>query len=340
MNQIPNTEYVHLTLPSGSSILDALKQMDALARKLLMVCDDGVLNGLVSIGDIQRAILNNIQLDTNVEKIMRTNIIVASDSDSPEDIKALMLKNRAEYMPVLNQNKKIVRLVFWEDLIDEKMPLAKGKMNLPVVIMAGGKGTRMKPLTNVIPKPLIPMGEKTIIETIIDQFMDAGCDDFHLSVNYKAEIIKHYFEQLNHPAYKLSYFQEEKPLGTVGSLYLLKGKITKTFFISNCDIIINTDYADILDYHNEQGNELTIVSALKHYPIPYGAVETGENGVLVKLTEKPEIIYQINSGMYILEPHLLDEIPDNKFLFSDNLYTQTILPVRKLFLIFPMSISL
>ncbi len=183
--------------------------------------------------------------------------------------------------------------------------------------MAGGKGTRLKPLTNVIPpKPLIPIGNKTIIEEIMDRFVDVGCNDFHISVNYKAETIKHYFKQLNHKDYIIDYFQEKTPpLGTAGSLFLVKNKIRTTFFVSNCDIIIDEDYSEILKYHRDNKNELTVVSALKHYPpIAYGTIETTEGGVLTKLVEKPELTFQINSGMYILEPpHLLNEIPENKF---------------------------
>jgi NDP-sugar pyrophosphorylase family protein len=179
--------------------------------------------------------------------------------------------------------------------------------------MAGGKGTRLKPITNILPKALIPIGESTILEHIMDRFAGIGCLNFHLSVNYKADMIRHYFKALNHPDYKISYFEEEKPLGTVGSLYLLKGKINQTFFISNCDIIIEEDYGEIYNYHKENKNEITIVAALKHYPIPYGTIETGNNGILLSLSEKPELTFKINSGMYILEPHLINDIPENTF---------------------------
>ena len=178
--------------------------------------------------------------------------------------------------------------------------------------MAGGEGTRLRPLTNVIPKPLIPIGEKTMLEHIFDRFYKYGCKTFHISVNYKAALIEFYLKQQNLP-YILSFFREEKPLGTAGSLALLKGKIKETFFVSNCDILIEQDYSEILDFHRNQKNEITLVAALKHYPIPYGTLETAEGGKLLSLHEKPELTFKINSGMYILEPHLIDEIPDNKF---------------------------
>jgi ADP-glucose pyrophosphorylase len=173
---------------------------------------------------------------------------LAKEENSFNEIKALMLKWRAECMPVVDDKKKLVDIYFWEDVFGEKEHRIQSKLNIPVVIMAGGKGTRLKPLTNVIPKPLIPIGEHTIIEEIMDHFVKVGCHDFLLSVNYKAETIKHYFSQLKHKPYNVSYFQEEKPLGTAGSLFLIKDKIKTTFFVTNCDIIIDEDYSEILKY--------------------------------------------------------------------------------------------
>lgn len=297
----------------NASLLTALKQMDKIDKKLLLVFDGQKFVNVLSVGDIQRTILKNIALDSSIEDVLRKNTRVAKQTDSFDDIKKTMKEYRIECMPVLDKDDNLANVYFWEDIFGAEEKLQQRKLNLPVVIMAGGKGTRLKPLTNVIPKPLIPIGDNTIIEEIMNRFVDVGCNDFYLSVNYKAETIKHYFHQLNNDKYKIGYFQEDKPLGTAGSLYLIKDKINTTFFVSNCDIIINEDYAEILKYHQENKNELTIVSALKHYPIPYGTIETQTGGVLKKLTEKPELTFQINSGMYILEPHLLNEIPKNKF---------------------------
>ena len=248
-----------------------------------------------------------------VKDILRSNPRIAFERDSFEFIKKAMEIHRIECMPVVNESHELINVFFWEDVFATENRLNNIHLNLPVIIMAGGKGTRLKPLTNVIPKPLIPIGEKTIIEEIMDRFLNVGCNIFYISVNYKADTIKHYFEQLPICPYSLNYFHEDKPLGTVGSLYLIKEKIHSTFFISNCDIIINEDYFQILKYHQVNGNELTIVSALKHYPIPYGIIETSNGGLLSEFKEKPELTFQINSGMYVLEPHLLHEIPENEF---------------------------
>ena len=132
-------------------------------------------------------------------------------------------------------------------------------------------------------------------------------------VNYKADILKYHLDSQNILSNKISYFNENKPLGTAGSLYLLKDEIKTTFFVSNCDIIIDEDYNEILKYHRKNNNELTIVSALKHLSIPYGTIKTKKNGILTSIEEKPELTFQINTGFYILEPHLLQEIPENTF---------------------------
>ncbi|NQU84277.1 MAG: mannose-1-phosphate guanylyltransferase, partial [Mariniphaga sp.] len=166
--------------------------------------------------------------------------------------------------------------------------------------------------------PLIPLDKKTIAEHIIDNFKNIGCNKFYFSINYKSEMIKQYFKELD-KNYSVEFFEEDKPLGTAGSLHLLNGKIDKTFFISNCDIIIKDDYREIYKYHKEYKNELTIVGSFRHYHIPYGTLETGEDGRLISLQEKPQLSFLINSGMYILEPHLINEIPKNEFFHITDL---------------------
>ena len=291
------------------TILSALKQMDNIDRKLLVVMDKDVFLGLLSIGDIQRAIINDINIENAISEILRENFIVASPDDTIKTIKELMLKNRMELCPVLDDNGDLIKIYFWEDWFGNNQLNPKKKFDLPIVIMAGGFGTRMKPLTNVIPKPLIPIGEETILEDILSKFAKHGSTRFYLSLNYKAELIEFYLRNKKLP-YTLNFFTENKPMGTAGSLSLLKGKINSTFFVSNCDIIIDQDYSDILEYHKTNKNEITVVAALKHYSISYGTLTTGENGELKSLIEKPEFTFKINSGMYVLEPHLIDEIPD------------------------------
>lgn len=197
-------------------------------------------------------------------------------------------------------------------------PEHREKINLPVVIMAGGKGTRLKPITNVIPKPLVPVGDKTILEVIMDQFEGIGCHKFYMSVNYKADMMELYLSQLEHK-YDIEFFMEDKPLGTIGSVSLLKGKITTSFFVSNCDSINEQDYRDVYDYHVSNKNDMTIVTLVKSFKIPYGVIKTGEDGLMQSLQEKPEHTYMVNSGVYILKPELIDEIPEDEFFHVTHL---------------------
>ncbi len=307
-----------LSIDKGSSILEAIKLMDEYKKKLLLVFKDKAFYSLLSIGDIQRAILKGKALTEPIEGVLRENIRLAYESESFEEIKARMLKFRMEMLPVLNDQKEIVNIYHWDDVFAEAYKRFKGDLDVPVVIMAGGKGTRLKPITNIIPKALVPIDEKPIVEVIIDRFKLMGASNFYMTVNYKSEMIESYFNQVEKD-YNLSYVLEDKPLGTAGSLYMLKEKLQATFFVTNCDIIIEEDYSEIYKYHKKEGNELTLVAALKHYPIPYGVLETKENGVLTGVSEKPELTFQVNSGMYILEPELLKEIPENEFFHITHL---------------------
>lgn len=288
--------------------------MDVSNRKLMIVLNGNKFESVISIGDIQRAIIKNIDLNSPIYDILRQKISFASTQDDLSQVKEIMRIRRNEIMPIVSPDGELADVIFWSDLfMEDRSQEQKVKLGLPVIIMAGGKGARLKPLTNILPKPLIPIHNKTIIEDIMDRFLDCGCNKFYISVNYKSEMIRYYLDSLNNPDYLIEYFQENKPLGTAGSLYLVKDKIKSTFFVSNCDIIIEQDYADILDYHKENKNEITIVAALKSYPIPYGTLSTSEDGLLESIVEKPEYVFKINTGFYILEPQLLDEIPPDQF---------------------------
>ncbi len=307
-------KFIHndLYIDLEDSIINALKQMDAIDRKLLIVIKDKKYFGLISIGDVQRAIINNISLDTKVNLIMRKDYFVATPKQDIESIKEMMISYRVEFMPVVDSDNNIIDIYFWNDIFVSKKLEPIDIFNIPVIIMAGGFGTRLKPLTNVIPKPLIPISERTIIEEIISKFSIHGCENFYISVNYKADLIEYYLKNLNLKE-NISFFKEETPMGTGGSLSLLKNKINETFFVTNCDILIEQDYSEILKFHRENNNEITIVAVMKNYPIAYGTLETSENGRLISIIEKPDLTFKINSGMYILEPNLLQEIPDNEF---------------------------
>lgn len=307
-------------ISADKTIIQTMKMMDDACTKLFLVFEGDKFLGIITNGDLQRAIIAHTPFDTTIGKIVnRKGKLFAHKGDDREKIKEWMLAKRAELMPVLDANDELVDVIFWDVILSDTPSIDnRPKINLPVVIMAGGKGTRLKPITNVIPKPLVPVGDKTILEVIMDQFEGIGCHKFYMSVNYKADMMKYYLSQLDHQ-YDIEFFMEDKPLGTIGSVSLLKGKITTPFFVSNCDSINEQDYRDVWDYHVQNHNDMTIVTMVKSFKIPYGVIETGENGLMTALKEKPEQTYQVNTGVYILNPELIEEIPSGEFFHITHL---------------------
>jgi len=333
---IENNKIRELLISSQKTISDALKQMDQIKRKLLIVIENDKFKGLLSIGDIQRAIIKGIDLSESISSIMRSIISIARENDSIEEIKQQMLESMTEYMPIISDNNEIIRVLFWDDLFDGGHKIEKRKINLPVLLMAGGIGSRLRPLTNVFPKALIPIGEKTILEQIIDSFLEYQCENFYISVNYKSDMIKYYLNSLNNRNYNIHFIEEKEFLGTAGSIKLAKQYIESTFFVSNCDILIDDDYANILDFHKESKNEITIVAAIMQSSIPYGVLETNYEGQLIDINEKPEYYYKINSGLYILEPSVFEDIPDNRVYHITDLIKMLMKQKRKVG-VFPVS---
>lgn len=207
-------------------------------------------------------------------------------------------------IPVLNETDQIINIVFLYD----KPPVNDNQnLNIPVVMMAGGKGTRLYPYTKILPKPLIPIDDIPIAERILNGFYQIGCDDFYMIVNHKSNMIKAYFSD---PAfeYDVKFINETKFLGTGGGIGLLRGKINSTFILTNCDILIEENFEKIYKQHIKSKNVVTMVCSLMNYSIPYGVVEFGEEGRLIKVKEKPEYSFFTNSGLYFVEPEVIDLI--------------------------------
>lgn len=184
--------------------------------------------------------------------------------------------------------------------------------DLPVVIMAGGQGTRLHPLTLETPKPLIPIGDTTLIEMCMDTFSRAGCRKFFISLNYKADMIERYLRSRD-GVRSYEFYREDKPLGSGGSLSLIRDRISETFIVASCDIILRQDFQRVIDYHRKSGNEATIVSAFKRYKLTYGNLLTDEKQRLTAMEEKPEYCFRTNTAVYVFEPNLLADVPDGTY---------------------------
>lgn len=300
-----------LCVNEETSICDAIRRLDETGEKIILVTNkERRLVGVVTDGDVRRWILKKGSMKCCVSKMMykKPRIVHEGDSYKAKDI---MLEQRLESIPVVNENGEPIDIIFWRDIIINKKQKQKS-INKPVVIMAGGKGTRLSPYTNIIPKPLIPIGDTTILERIIQSFKKNGCKEFWLTLNYKRNLIKAYFDE-QELDYKINYVEEDNFLGTCGGLKLLEKKMKETFFLSNCDVLLDVDYAKLYDFHIQSKNEITVVTSLKHFQVPYGVIELEKGGAIKKIAEKPEYNYQVNTGIYVVEPSIIKDIPDNTF---------------------------
>lgn len=306
------------------TIREAMKILDETAKKILFVVEDRKLVGTITDGDIRRWILNNGDLNLDVKNIVNYNSLTLSEKEK-KSAQNFMLEKKIQAVPIVDQQNNIIDIIFWDG---ERIKVDCEKISTPVVIMAGGKGTRLYPYTKILPKPLIPIGDVSIIERIIDRFLDVGCENFYLTVNYKKNMVKAYFDEIE-KIYDVKYVEEERFLGTAGSLSLIKDDIKETFFLSNCDILVEADYLDILKYHKEKNNLITVVTSLKHYKIPYGVIKLGDNGSIIDTVEKPEYNYLVNTGFYVLEPEVLKDIPENSFFHITDLINEYISDGKK-----------
>ncbi|RUM49226.1 MAG: nucleotidyl transferase [Hydrogenothermus sp.] len=317
------------------TIIQALKKLDETATKVLIVLDENQrLLGTLTDGDIRRYIIKYGKLEGTVKDIYNKNPTFLEENFDIEKARRIFLEKKIQLIPIVNKNKKVVSYLLWTDIFSEKeiKQLTKNpQLNIPVVIMAGGKGTRLKPFTQVLPKPLIPIGTKTAVEHIIDRFREFGVKNFFLTLNYKGKIIEAYFNSIEEKDYEINYIWEEEFLGTAGSLKFLEDKIEDNFIVSNCDILVSADFNEALQLHKKQNASLTSITSIKHYKIPYGVVKTTNDGNVIEIEEKPEFSFQINTGVYILSKKVLKYIPEGKFFDMPQLIEKLIQNGEKVF---------
>lgn len=301
-------ETAKLIVKRNEHLLNIMKVIDANSFGIVFVEESEKLIGVITDGDIRRYILANNDLNAEAYKIMNRNPKFSTSNFKKEN-KVLMRKHKIRVLPIVDHEMHIIDIQFLDDIQMNKMH----DLNIPVVIMAGGKGTRLYPYTQILPKPLIPINDKTITEIILDEFHKYGCHENYMIVNYKKELIKAFFYDVTCD-YKLTFLEENKFLGTAGGLRLLLPFIKGTFFLNNCDILIKGAYDDMLKYHRQKRNIITLICAMKKEVIPYGTIKTDENGQLKELIEKPDFDFLINTGLYLIEPEFLKKIPENTFI--------------------------
>lgn len=309
-----------LFISPKTSIKEAMHKLNVTAKKILFVTDrEERLLGTITDGDIRRALVQGIRFTDEVEKIMQQQFIKIDESrsDKKEYAKALILKKGIEQIPILDQNGIIKDAIFWTEILEKEPSRITERFSNFVVIMAGGEGKRLDPFTKILPKPLIPVGEKTIIGLIMEKFSKYGFYRFLYTLNYKKEYLKAFFQENNFP-YEIDWVEENDFLGTAGSLSLLKDRLNEPFFVTNCDSLLDIDYRVVLKWHKEYGAAVTIIGCYNEFKIPFGVLEISE-GRLQRIMEKPTHDLLINTGIYMMEPGVLSYLSVDRKTDMDEL---------------------
>ncbi|MEG1875967.1 MAG: sugar phosphate nucleotidyltransferase [Lachnospiraceae bacterium] len=292
----------------NTAIIDVMKKIDKNASGNIFICKEGILLASVTDGDIRRSILQDIDKHDPISKIANYKPLSLNIRESRR-ANEVMRANVITALPIVDHTNRMVNIKF----LLKNPVIEMNQIDIPVVIMAGGKGTRLRPYTDILPKPLIPIGDKTITEHIMEHFEHSGCHRFHMIVNYKKNFIKSYFADSEVPR-TIDFLEEEAYLGTGGGLFLLQGIVNETFFLTNCDVLIEAEYPKILQHHQEQHNLITIVCAKKQVVVPYGTVDIDTEGYAKNFTEKPSFTCYTSTGMYVIEPQFLAKIKPNTAL--------------------------
>lgn len=316
-----------ITVSPEVSLISAMKILDSESTKVLFVINsEHKLIGSITDGDIRRAILHGIHLKDPISEIMSRHPkhVKHSDPQHFQKAKTYIQKEMLPAVPILDDGGHMIDIVFWHDFLNPEISSTPYQtLPNPVVIMAGGKGSRLDPITKILPKPLIPIGESSMIEKIMNTFYQHGFHKFILTLNYKKEMVRLYISENQFP-YQIDYLEEKDYLGTAGSLGLLTEKIQNTFFVSNCDVILNTNLQNILTWHHHEKALLTLVGYHKEMVIPYGTLDM-KGGQLKTITEKPKLDLIINTGIYVLEPSILSLIPKHEPMDMNQLIEKTMM---------------
>ena len=297
-----------ILIKTSTTIQETLAKLQSSSlRCLIVVNKKNILLGTINDGDVRRAILKNAKLNFKINKFYQKKCyFIRYDDIKNVNTSEKLKKLKINLIPVVDKNKKVIDYI--ADNTNEKNILEK-KNKIEIIIMAGGLGTRLKPYTNILPKPLLPFRNKTIIENVINKFTNYGLNKFIISVNYKNILIKSFFKELS-PKYKVSYLEENKPLGTAGVLYKLKDK-NKKYIISNCDVIFDIDYNYLVKFHEKKNFDITLVAAVQKDRIPYGVCKVN-NHLLQNIVEKPEKNYLANTGLYLVNSKVFKLIKKNE----------------------------
>ena len=311
-----------IIISTSTSFKEATEVMDRVGLQIVLVADQSnKLIGLITDGDLRRAVLGKTKLSDNVSAVVKKGCYaVKTNALNNKEFNNKL--ERYTHIAVVSENHRITGLLIEKHLHSSQIGITE-RNDTPVVIMAGGKGSRLAPFTKILPKPLLPVGDKTIIERIIDAYRNQGFWNFVVVVNYKKELIKAYFAELEKP-YEITFIDETKFLGTVGGVSLIKNLFDGNFLLSNADILLDIDYLDALQSHVKSGATASVIPVNSTTSVPYGVVKSNDEGAVIELVETPSITHRIVSGVYIFSQDVFEYLPNDTQLNMDELLNQII----------------
>lgn len=319
----------NITVFYKANIKETLRIIDKGAMRIAVVIDENdYVLGTITDGDIRRAILKNFDLNSSIEDIFNKNPLVSNIKDSTQSIIQKAITNQVYQIPIVDENNHLV------DIVNLATLLNVSKKRNRVILMAGGLGTRLRPLTEDMPKPMLKVGNKPILETIIKNFASHGFVNITISLNYKAEMIREYFKDGSDFGVNIDYVEENMRLGTAGALSLLKDQPNEPFFVMNADLLTDVNFSNLLDFHCFGNANATMCVREYEYQIPYGVIEI-ENSSISSIVEKPIKKFFVNAGIYVLSPNIFEYIPQNEFFDMPTLFNILIEKQKKV-LSFPI----
>lgn len=330
----------NFTIKKNNTLIEALEKINVNRSKHLIVLNDnGKAVGILSDGDIRRSILKKKKLNSKIKEIYNSKFhYFLQENLDKEKALEYMINNNILFAPILNSKNIPIDIltIRSKEIKRNKILNTRNFKEMPtVVIMAGGQGKRMQPFTSILPKPLIPVGNLTVIENIINNFRDFNVKKFYITLNYKSKIIKSFLSDSKIKKY-LNFFIEKKPLGTIGSLKYLDKKLGSNFILTNSDSLIDIDVNEFVDFHVKNNNTLTLAVAIKKFENPYGECVINNKGNLTSILEKPKHNFMINTGLYMVKKEVLKYIKKNKRMDMDELLNNLIKKNKKI-KVFPIS---
>jgi dTDP-glucose pyrophosphorylase/CBS domain-containing protein len=301
----------------GSPLIEALRRIDKSGAQIAIIEKDGRIAGTLTDGDVRRALLSGAGLDVPVEQVMNRTPITAPAGITNEAALTLMRRHAIHQLPIVDAERRVTEVRLIEDLTQPS------HADHWVVLMAGGLGARLKPLTDELPKPLLRVGDKPILETVLTGFIKAGFSHFFISVNYKAEMIQDYFGNGEKWGVEINYLHEKDRLGTAGALSLLPRRPERPFFVMNGDLLTTVNFEQMLKYHSEHQAFSTVCVREHSVTVPFGVVELDDHR-LISIQEKPTHKYFVNAGVYLLDPGVLDFIGGNEAVDMPTLIERTV----------------